>query len=232
MAQNYYTVAAIISVVIACIILYNYLLNIRIMSKMLKVIKLQKPGIYFTEKIMGAVVFGLVPYLLFIVLPGKDPAGLGITTGKLPEYRLSVIFASVLVLLLCHFFSAKEFFRKNLLQTADLEISLKNTMLTSAGWIIYLYGYELLFRGILFFACYRVLGFFPALLINLALYALAHYKMPRATILGSVPAGIVFCLLSVLMDSFLPAFILHTIMATGFTILSIYRLSSNKIRTK
>jgi membrane protease YdiL (CAAX protease family) len=230
MTQDELLILGVIAVVIACIFLNNFLLKAGFAARLLRALKPEKTGINFSEKVLGAVIFGLIPFVLFVLLPGTDPGEAGITTGRMPQYRLTIFLASVIVLLLCHFFSGKEFFRKNLLQPADLEVSRKNALLISAGWIIYLFGYELLFRGILFFACYRVLGFFPALIINLVLYALAHYKMPPATILGSVPAGIVFCSLSALMDSFMPAFILHTIMATGFTILSIYQVSSDKIR--
>jgi membrane protease YdiL (CAAX protease family) len=232
MTQNYFMIPAVICVTTGCIILYNFLLKTGFTASLLKALKLQKTEIIFSEKVLGAVIFGMIPYLLFVLLPGNDPAGAGITAGRMPQYRLTLFLASLIVILLCHFFSGKEFFRKNLLQSEDPDVSRKNALLISAGWIIYLFGYELLFRGILFFACYRVLGFFPALIINLVLYALAHYKMPPATILGSVPAGIVFCSLSALMDSFLPAFILHTIMATGFTLLSLYQVSSDKIRNK
>jgi membrane protease YdiL (CAAX protease family) len=232
MTQDQILIPAVVSVVIACIFLYNFLLKTGFTARLLRMFNLEKTDIKFSEKVLGAVIFGMVPYVLFVLLPGNDPAAAGITAGRMPQYRLTIFLASVVILLLCHLFSGKEFFRRNLINASDIEVSRKNAFLISAGWIIYLFGYELLFRGILFFACYRVLGFFPSLIINLVLYAFAHYKMPPATILGSVPAGIVFCSLSALMDSFVPAFILHTIMATAFTIMSIYQISSDTVRNK
>jgi membrane protease YdiL (CAAX protease family) len=40
----------------------------------------------------------------------------------------------------------------------------------------YIFGYELLFRGIVWFTCFEAFGFWPALLINLFLYAVVHLQ--------------------------------------------------------
>ena len=48
-------------------------------------------------------------------------------------------------------------------------------MLTEGlGWFIYLFGYELLFRGILLFPLVAAIGVWPAIGVNIALYSATH----------------------------------------------------------
>ena len=81
------------------------------------------------------------------------------------------------------------------------------------GWLVYLYGYELLLRGVLLFPLVALLPLGAALAVHSALYALAHLDKPLAEILGTVPMGFVFGWLAIETGSILPGFVLHAAIA-------------------
>lgn len=86
-------------------------------------------------------------------------------------------------------------------------------ILSSLTWLLYLAAYEFLFRGVLLFGCWREFGAVQAVLINAALYSLAHLPKGRFETLGAIPLGMVFCLLTLLTGSFWLAFGIHSFMA-------------------
>lgn len=88
-------------------------------------------------------------------------------------------------------------------------------MLTLSGitWLVFLLGYEFLFRGFLLFASVAVMDVWAAIALNCALYAFAHlYKGPGETF-GSIPVGILLCYLTLLTGNIWTALILHSVMA-------------------
>ena len=91
-----------------------------------------------------------------------------------------------------------------------------------ASWGLYLLGYEFLFRGILFLGLIPFTGLYPAVVINTALYALAHLHKGKKETLGSIPLGIVFCLITVQTNTIWTAFAVHWIMASNNFIWSHY----------
>jgi membrane protease YdiL (CAAX protease family) len=78
-----------------------------------------------------------------------------------------------------------------------------------AGWILYLIAYEFLFRGILFFSFLDSLGLWPAIAVNVVIYAGVHLIQGIREALGSLVFGMVLCLLVWLTGSILPAILLH-----------------------
>ena len=81
------------------------------------------------------------------------------------------------------------------------------------SWGIYLLGYEFLFRGILFLGLIPFTGLYPAIAINTALYALAHLYKGKKETLGSIPLGIILCLITAETNTIWTAFAVHWIMA-------------------
>lgn len=83
------------------------------------------------------------------------------------------------------------------------------------SWGIYLLGYEYLFRGILFLGLLPFVGLYPAVVINTILYALVHLYKGKKETLGSIPLGIVLCLITAQTETIWTAFAVHWIMATN-----------------
>lgn len=219
-------------IILVCIFFYNYLLKIRLSAFFLTRMNAEKTELTFADKVLGGIIYGFIPFLLLVSFPGKNPESLGITTGKMSDLRITVVLSAILLLIISYRLSANKKLRDQMLKTEKENLTIKSGLLIASGWIIYIFGYELMFRGILWFTFYNELGFVPALLVNLGLYALAHYNMNKTTILGSIPVGILFCSLSYFTGSFLFSFILHSIMSSGFEIFSLHRVTAGKLSTE
>ena len=96
------------------------------------------------------------------------------------------------------------------------------------SWGVYLLGYEFLFRGILFLGILPFVGLYPAVCINTVLYALAHLYKGKKETLGSIPLGIVLCIITAQTETIWTAFAVHWIMATNnFVWSQYYRMKEN-----
>lgn len=82
-----------------------------------------------------------------------------------------------------------------------------------AGWAIYLFGYEFLFRGVLLFPLVEAIGLWPAIAVNIGLYSATHIPKGLTEAIGAIPLSIVLCLLSVSTGSIWIAVIVHIAMA-------------------
>jgi membrane protease YdiL (CAAX protease family) len=93
----------------------------------------------------------------------------------------------------------------------------------AGAWLVYLIGYEALFRGLLLPLLVAALGLWPGLAIATGLYVLAHLDRPSAETLAAIPAGFVFALITLATGSFLAAVLLHWIIATTSELLAAAR---------
>jgi membrane protease YdiL (CAAX protease family) len=81
------------------------------------------------------------------------------------------------------------------------------------AWAVYLFGYELLFRGFLLFVLVAHWGVWPALAISTGLYAMAHLdKLPDETA-ATIPMGLVFGAMAILTGGVWAPWLLHTLIA-------------------
>jgi membrane protease YdiL (CAAX protease family) len=78
---------------------------------------------------------------------------------------------------------------------------------------IYLFGYELLFRGVLLFPLAETLGIWPAIAINIALYAATHIPKGLDETIGAAPLGLVLCILTLQSGNIWIAFLVHVALA-------------------
>lgn len=80
-------------------------------------------------------------------------------------------------------------------------------------WIAYLFGYELMFRGLLLFTTVEFMGAWPAIILNTALYALVHIPKNLEETIGAVPLGLLLCLITLSTGTFWVAFGVHVCLA-------------------
>ncbi len=85
--------------------------------------------------------------------------------------------------------------------------------LNAGLWILYLLGYEFVFRGLLFFTTLPYFGLWPAILLNATLYALVHIPKGLREIGGGFIFGIFLCLGCYYTGGFWFAFLVHTFQA-------------------
>jgi membrane protease YdiL (CAAX protease family) len=91
------------------------------------------------------------------------------------------------------------------------------------SWMAYLLAYEFLFRGLVLFTSVKAIGTWPAIILNVFLYALAHWPKGTKEVLGAVPFGIVLCLITLETGAIWAAFFVHVILALSgdhFSLLS------------
>lgn len=91
----------------------------------------------------------------------------------------------------------------------DRSLIVKNII----GWTFYLVGYEFLFRGILLFPVVDIVGVWPAIAINTAMYSATHIPKGMDEAIGAAPLGIVLCLITLLTGTLWVAIIVHIAMA-------------------
>jgi membrane protease YdiL (CAAX protease family) len=171
--------------------------------------------ILFT-KYVGLLSMGVLSVItLFLAVPAYGFAEIGLTFYK--ESALETLYwiigLSVLIVPLVYF-SAKQ--PKNLVNYPQIRSSIwtKKLMFYNAlGWAAYLFGYELLFRGVLLFPLADSLGVWPAIAINIALYSATHIPKGLDETIGAAPLGLVLCLLTLHTGTIWIAFIVHVIMA-------------------
>lgn len=90
------------------------------------------------------------------------------------------------------------------------------------SWGIYLLAYEYLFRGVLFLGILPFIDLTYAIILNTILYSLAHIHKGKKEIIGSIPLGVVFCLITYHTNTIWTAFFVHWIMASNNFIWSHY----------
>ena len=85
--------------------------------------------------------------------------------------------------------------------------------LSATSWLVYLIGYEALFRGLVLGVCIQVAGVGVGVAIHTALYVLAHLHKDAAETLGCLPMGYLFGYMTLQTGSLWPALLLHVAIA-------------------
>lgn len=171
--------------------------------------------IFFT-KVFGFIFMGVVPLLVCLI--------------SLPQYSLSfytlsfradtalysllwITGISALVVPLASISARKP---KNLINYPQIRAKVwtnKTVFINILGWSLYLFGYELLFRGVLLMPLADQLGVWPAIAINIALYSATHIPKGLDETIGAIPLGLVLCLLTLASGTIWIAFLVHLAMA-------------------
>lgn len=171
--------------------------------------------ILFT-KYAGFVLMGVFPTILVLIfLPHLSLADYGLTfnsqtwlTSLLWIVGIGVVIVPVSMM------SAKK--PKNLVNYPQIrsKVWTKKLMLHNAlGWTFYLFGYEFLFRGILFVPLVLSMGFWPATAVNIALYSATHIPKGLEETIGAAVLGLALCWLTALTGTIWIAFFVHVAMA-------------------
>lgn len=177
-----------------------------------------------TMRYMGFLWMGVFPFLsilVLIVLSDFTFADYGLKWAFPKECFYWIIgFAAVLIPM--NYFNAKS--SANLKIYPQIRESIWNRALQRKEyftWFLYLLGYEWLFRGVLFFGSRDIMEFWPALVINTALYSLVHIPKGLKETLASIPLGILLCIMVERTGVFYAAVIIHFIQAASSSFFSL-----------
>jgi len=186
-----------VSLVIFCTLLFFYLNYYFSHSGFLKKYtgkttseKQQKLSLFFVRKLSGFLILGFIPALLyyFFIEPSFKKFGLNI---QMFQASIPVILILVAIIVVVLFVNQSANKHRNSLQIDIQEWSIMLFLFNSIGWIIYLVGYEFLFRGILLFECSNSFGFWPAIAINVVIYSAIHMVNGKSEAIGALIFGIV-----------------------------------------
>lgn len=174
------------------------------------------------QRLAGLVLMGLLPFFLAWFFFGRDSGYLGWNFGNMDLVWRWFLVASVIILPL-GFLGARG--QANLSMYPQMRVqewSPKLLLWSSLTWMLYLLGYETLFRGILFFPVLDHFGLIPAIALNVSIYSLAHIPKGRRETIGAIPAGIIFCMGSYYTGNIWFPFLAHSLMALSNEWFSIY----------
>ncbi len=174
------------------------------------------------QRTLGLLILGIFSTLIIVLHPGLPLRDFGLTFTFLagPPWWSFLVIPVILVIGIN---AAK--------QDGNLElypqIRSKNwtpgmIAISGTSWVLFLVGYEFLFRGFLLHASLDIMAAGPAIALNSALYAFAHfYKGPGETF-GAIPVGVLLCYLTIVTGNIWCAVVIHALMALSNEWFSLY----------
>ena len=167
-------------------------------------------------RIVGFITMGFVSGILCLIfIPDYSLSDYGLSYN--PETALFTSIWSlglmILIIPLAFLSSGKP---ANLINYPQIRARLwtrKITVINIVSWIVYLLGYEFLFRGILLFPLAGELGVWPAVAINIAFYSITHVPKGLNETSGAIILGLVLCILTLISGTIWIAFFTHVALA-------------------
>lgn len=162
---------------------------------------------------LGAMTIGIIPTIIMLVWLKRDLVYYGVAF-KNHDISMYWILGLAAIIIPMNFFNSKK--EKNLAfypNVREKEWTKSMVAKNAFTWCAYLFGYELMFRGVLLFSTVPLLGEWPAIALNAALYALVHVPKNLEETVGAVPLGIVLCLITLTTGTIWVAFFVHITLA-------------------
>lgn len=175
-----------------------------------------KVAYFIFIKYAGLFILGIVPLIIFTgVLPQYSWSDYGLSLSKGTNLlSLGWIFALGIPSVTVNWFASRR--EESFPMYPQLRIqtwNVKMIIIYATSWAAYLFGYELLFRGLLFIPLVDTLGVWPAIAINVALYGLSHVPKGGHETIGAFILGLVLCLITLQTGTLWVAFFVHVILA-------------------
>lgn len=167
-------------------------------------------------KIFGFIIMGLFSALLCLIfLPDYSLIDYGLTYN--PEtilFTFAWTFGlALLAFPLAYFSSRRQITLVNYPQIRARIWTKKIVLMNGLGWILYLLGYEFLFRGVLLFPLAQNLGVWKAIVINIALCSATKISKGFDEAIGAIILSLVLCLLTLASGTIWIAFLVHLTLA-------------------
>ena len=182
------------------------------------------------NRYLGAMTIGIIPAIALVLITGKSFADYGF---KFQNHLTSLywILGIACIVVPMNFFNSKK--EKNLAFYPNIrqkEWSKALAAENAFSWMAYLFGYEFMFRGLLLFATVPMMGEWPAIVLNAALYALVHVPKNLPETIGAVPLGILLCLVTLTTGTIWVAFFVHITLALSNSFFSLRHHPEMRIR--
>lgn len=187
-----------------------------------------KTSVFMSNKLAGFLILGLIPGLIVFLLFPSDISQLGFSFGKNSQYW-HLFALPVVIVGLNYFLAKKPNTMKRYPEMRFKEWTKSKLAVLISGWTVYLFAYEFLFRGLLFFSVYHSNGLAVSIAVNIFLYSAVHFPKGKAEMAGAIPFGILLCYMSLLTESILLPFLIHLSLAISTDFFSIYHNPEMKI---
>lgn len=168
----------------------------------------KKVAVFLIKKSSGFLFLGVLPGLFYFFFMNQDFGKFGLLPIHLKN-NYQIILLLMLLIAAILFVNQKVNRLNNSLQIELTEWNIPLFLVNAFGWVIYLLGYEFLFRGILLFECYSSFGFWPAIAINIAIYSAIHMVNGKAETIGALIFGGIACYLTLTRETILIPTIMH-----------------------
>lgn len=172
----------------------------------------------FFSKVLGGITMGILPLLSCILLLPNTPLsdyGLIFQSDKIEVSLIWIVALSIIFTLVGRVGARNEkhwqAYPQMRIKTWKKSYVRKNVV----GWVLYLLGYEVLFRGVLLFTLHSELGFWPAVGINIIMYSGTHIPKGIMETIGAAPLAFVVCIAALQCGSVWPVAISHIFLATS-----------------
>jgi membrane protease YdiL (CAAX protease family) len=178
---------------------------------------------FLLRKISGFLILGIVPASVAVLFFNFGTTKAGLLIGSSLELWPWIIGASAFFISLNFFNSRNKDLREMYPELRLRNWTFSGLAIAIGGWILYLAAYEYLFRGLLLFGCLEAFGYWPAVTINLALYAALHLPKGMKEAIAALPFGALICYFTIESGSILPAIFIHSLQAVSCEFFCIYR---------
>ncbi len=165
------------------------------------------------ERLLGVFFFGIIPLITLLFFLKKDTSIYGLNFNHLLTSLYWIIGLAPVLIILNYLNSNKEDNLAMYPQIRVKEWDKKLLFISASTWVLYLLAYEFMFRGFLLFVSVDYLGVWPAIALNMGIYALVHVPKGRKEAIGALPLGLLLCIITLQTGQIWVAFILHVVLA-------------------
>jgi membrane protease YdiL (CAAX protease family) len=183
----------------------------------------QRGAVNFTLfcRYLGGFTIGIIPAAVMLAVLGQPLSDFGVHFQD-GMFSLYWVLALTTIFIFINYFNTQK--EKHLAFYPNVraeEWSLGLVANAALSWAVYLFGYELMFRGFLLFASIPLLGAWPAIVLNVVFYVLVHVPKNLEESIGSAPLGLLLCLITLTTGTIWVAVFSHIALAWSNLLFSI-----------
>jgi len=165
------------------------------------------------ERITGFFLFGFMPGIAILhFLPGLKASDLGLVLPGRGWVIPALLFWLTLIAFMARY-TGNPALLAHYPQIRKIPWGKNIQLINIFTWILYLAGYEFLFRGLLVFPLLGRFGITGTILINIFVYTLAHVHKDKREIAGAAVFGIFLVLMTIYSGSVWLSFMSHLTLA-------------------
>lgn len=156
--------------------------------------------------VIGIILFGIIPLLLL-----KQSFLKVLINARILDSSFVLVFILLFILVLNIVYKQSRYaaLKKQPLYKSSAHLSSSFFIPYFIVRAIFLFSYELWFRGFLLFDSITWLGVSAAVTINIFLYVALHLFNSKKEMLACIPFGLLVCFFTILFNAVWPAIILH-----------------------